>query len=57
MVRMQVEHQSLDIERQKIDCLRFVMYPLLALGFQGLSFFDVAINSTNEANKAGGTHY
>jgi hypothetical protein len=28
----------IDIERQKIDCLRFVMCPLLALGFQGFFF-------------------
>ncbi len=40
--------------KTKIDCLRFVMCPLLAPGFQGFfSFFDVAVNSTNEANKAG----
>jgi hypothetical protein len=30
------------------------MCTLLAPGFQGF-FFDAAINSTNEANKAGGT--
>ncbi len=38
----------------KIDCLKFVVCPLLApilIGF----FFAEAINSTNEANKAGGT--
>jgi hypothetical protein len=36
----------------KIDCLRFVMCPLQALVL--ISFFFVAaINSTNEANKAG----
>jgi hypothetical protein len=38
----------------KIDCLRFVMCPLLAPVFQGF-FFVVAINSTNVANKASGT--
>jgi hypothetical protein len=42
---------TIDIERQKIDCLRFVMCPLLATGFQGF-FFYAANNSTNEANKA-----
>ncbi len=31
------------------------MCKLLVLVFQGF-FFAVAINSTNEANKAGGTH-
>jgi hypothetical protein len=46
----------IDIERQKIDCLRFVMCPLLALGFQGF-FFDVAVNSTYKANKAGRMHH
>ncbi len=40
--------------KSKIDCLRFVMCPLLALDFQGFLFFAAAINSTNEANKAGG---
>jgi hypothetical protein len=45
----------IDIKRQKIDCLRFVMCPLLAPGFQGF-FFDAVVNSTNEANKAGRTH-
>jgi len=45
-------------QKSKIDCLRFVMCPLLAPVFQGFFFFffAVAINSTNEANKAGGTH-
>ncbi len=37
----------------KIDCLRLVMCLLLAPIFRGF-FFVVAINSTNEANKAGG---
>jgi hypothetical protein len=47
----------MDIKRQKIDCLK-VCNVLLALGFQGFfSFFYVAINSTNEANKAGGMHH
>jgi hypothetical protein len=39
----------------KIDSIRFVMCPLLAPIFQGFFFFAAAINSTNEANKAGGT--
>jgi len=39
----------------KIDCLRFVMCPLLARVCQGF-FFAVAINSTNEANKASSMH-
>jgi hypothetical protein len=42
--------------KSKIDCLRFVMCLLLAPVFQGFfffSFFAVAINSTDEANKAG----
>jgi hypothetical protein len=38
------------------------MYPLLAPGFQGFqgfffSFFVAAINSTTEANKAGGMRH
>ncbi len=37
--------------KSKIDCLRFLMCPLLALVFQGF-FFVVSTNSTNEANKA-----
>jgi hypothetical protein len=41
----------IDIERQKIVCVRFVMCLLLAPGFQGF-FFYAAENSTNEANKA-----
>jgi hypothetical protein len=45
--------------KTKIDCLRFVMCQLLVPGFQGFffSFFDAAVNSTNEANKAGGTRH
>jgi hypothetical protein len=42
----------IDIKRPKIDCLSFVMCPLLAqlkIGF----FFAAAVYSTNEANKAG----
>ncbi len=38
----------------RIDCLSFVMCPLLAqlkIGF--FSFFAAAVYSTNEANKAG----
>ncbi len=45
----------IDIERPKIDCLSFVMYPPLAqlkIGFFS-SFFAAAVYSTNEANKAG----
>ncbi len=41
------------LKKSKIDCLRFVMCPLLAPVFQGF-FFAVAINNTNEANRAGG---
>jgi hypothetical protein len=38
----------------KVDRLRFVSCPLLVPVFQGLFFcFAAAINSTNEANKAG----
>jgi hypothetical protein len=42
----------------KIDCLRFVMCQLLVAVLIALfsSFFAAVINSTNEANKAGGTH-
>ncbi len=48
---------TIDIESLQIDCLRFVMCPLLVLVFQdSFSFFAVAINSTNVANKAGSTH-
>jgi hypothetical protein len=47
--------KPIDIERPKIDCLSFVMCPLLAqlkIGF--FSFFvAAAVYSTNEANKAG----
>jgi len=45
----------IDIKRPKIDCLSFVMCPLLAqlkIGFFS-SFFAAAVYSTNEANKAG----
>ncbi len=45
----------IDIERPKIDCLSFVMCPLLAqlkIGFFS-SFFVAAVYSTNEANKGG----
>ncbi len=44
---------SIDIKRQKIDYLRFLMCPLLA----SKASFHAAINSTNEANKAGGTRH
>ncbi len=47
--------KTLDIERPKIDCLSFVMCPLLAqlkTGFFSI-FFAAAVYSTNEANKAG----
>ncbi len=42
----------------KTDCLKFVMYELLVAVLIALfsSFFAAAINSTNEANKAGSTH-
>ncbi len=43
---------AIDIESPQIDCLKFVMCPQVAPIFQG--FFAAAINSTNEANKAGG---
>ena len=41
--------------KAKIDCLSFVMCPLLAQPIIAFfsSFFAVAIYSTNEANKAG----
>jgi hypothetical protein len=42
-------------QKAKIDCLRFVMCPLLAqleIGFFS-SFSAAAVYSTNEANKAG----
>ncbi len=47
---------DLTIDMEKIDCLRFVMCPLLALPHPRLFsfFFAVAIYSTNETNKAGG---
>jgi hypothetical protein len=47
----QQEIETIDIQR-KIDCIRFVMCPLLAPYFKPF-FLAVAINSTNEANKAG----
>ncbi len=49
--------KTIDLKVSKIDCLRFVMCPLLVPVLMGLfSFlFDAAVNSTNEANKAGGT--
>jgi len=39
-----------------MDRLRFVLCLLLVPGFQGFFFllFDAVVNSTNEANKAGG---
>jgi len=40
-----------------IDCLSFVVLPLLATLASFLSFFVAAIYSTKEANKAGGTGY
>ncbi len=45
----------IDIERPKIDCLSFVMCPLLAqlkIGFFSL-FFAAAVYRPNEANKTG----
>jgi hypothetical protein len=49
--------KSIDIESSKIDCLRFVVCPLLAQLITGFfsSFSAAAIHSTNEANKADGT--
>ncbi len=48
-------NSTIDIERPNIDCLSFVMCPLLAqlkIGF--FSFiFAAAVYRTNEANKAG----
>ena len=43
--------------KAKIDCLSFVMCPLLAQPIIAFfsSFFAAAVYSTNEANKAGGT--
>jgi hypothetical protein len=43
--------------KAKIDCLSFVMCPLLAQPIIAIfsSFFAAAVYSTNEANKAGGT--
>jgi len=43
--------------KAKIDCLSFVMCPLLEQPIIAFfsSFFAVDIYSTNEANKAGGT--
>ncbi len=45
----------IDIERPKIDCLSFVMCPLLAQLKIGFFYFifAVAVYRTNEANKAG----
>ncbi len=50
---------TIDIKRQEIDGLYFVMCLLLVLGFQGFFFlfFDAVVNSTNEANKAGGMRH
>jgi hypothetical protein len=45
--------------KAKIDCLSFVMCPLLAqliIGFFFI-FFVAAVYSTNEANKAGSTRH
>ncbi len=47
-------HRHLSI----IDCLSFVMCPLLApLVIVFFSFFVAVVYSTNEANKAGGMHH
>jgi hypothetical protein len=43
---------TIDIERPKIDCLSFVMCPLLAQLKTGFFFFAAAVYSTKEANKA-----
>ncbi len=47
---------AIDIESSKIDCLRFVVCPLLAQLITHFfsSFSAAAIHSTNEAKKAGG---
>jgi len=46
-------------QKAKIDCLSFVMYPLLAQPIIAFfsSFFAAAVYSTNEANKAGSTRH
>jgi hypothetical protein len=46
-------YQNHRYRKAKIDCLSFVMCPLLAQLIIG--FFSLVVNSTNEANKAGGT--
>jgi hypothetical protein len=46
-----ISESAIDIERPKIDCLSFVMCPLLAQ--LKIGFFAAAVYSTNEANKAG----
>jgi hypothetical protein len=44
------------ISKEKIDCLRFAVTATSATFLAFLSFFlAVAINSTNEDNKSGGT--
>ncbi len=50
---MRVQHKgsSHRYQKTKIDCLRFVMCPLLVQAVQG--YFSAAINSTIGANKAG----
>ena len=45
-------HKTIDIKRQKIDCLRFVMCPLLTPGFQGFFFMrllTVLMKQTRQA--------
>ncbi len=43
-------------QKTKIECLSFVMCPLLAPVFPAF-FFYAAINSTNETNKEGSMHH
>ncbi len=45
----------MDIERRKIDCLRFVMCPLLVLGFQGFFFMWPLIVLMKQTRQAGCT--
>jgi hypothetical protein len=47
---------TLSMMHSHLSHLRFVMCQLLAPVFQGF-FFAADINSTNEANKEGGTHH
>jgi hypothetical protein len=51
--------QSHRYQKAKIDCLSFVMCPLLAQPIIAFfsSFFAAAVYSTNEAKKAAGTRH